>query len=77
MRRGEICGLKWCDVDLESGKIHVQRTIQQINVTLCEMPTKTKHSSRSIALSNEMVRVLKSHKKAGPGEAYPWACIRR
>ncbi|MDN5363970.1 MAG: hypothetical protein PWQ91_1031 [Eubacteriales bacterium] len=63
MRRGEICGLKWADIDLEGGVIHVQRTLQQINGTLIEKPTKTEKSNRSIALSKAMVEVLKKHKR--------------
>ncbi|MCE7792314.1 tyrosine-type recombinase/integrase [Salipaludibacillus sp. CUR1] len=27
MRKGEILGLKWSDVDFENGKIHIRRTL--------------------------------------------------
>ncbi|WP_050381314.1 tyrosine-type recombinase/integrase [Chryseobacterium sp. Hurlbut01] len=32
LRIGEVCALKWGDVDLDNGVIHVQRTIQRIYV---------------------------------------------
>jgi len=45
LRIGEVCGLKWEDVDFEAGVLHVRRTLSRIqNVTHEE--TERKHRSR-------------------------------
>ena len=59
MRRGELCGLKWEDVDLTSGKLMVVRTLQRIyGKGLQEGQPKTGKSRRSIALGQEAVKLL-------------------
>ena len=30
LRRGELLGLKWCDIDLKKGVIHVHRQVARI-----------------------------------------------
>lgn len=30
LRRGEICGLRWCDIDLDAGTISVEQTVLQL-----------------------------------------------
>jgi len=59
MRKGEILGLQWEDVDLEHGVINVQRTLVDIqgNVMLGEPKSAT--AKRSISLSDKASEVLR------------------
>ena len=42
LRRGELLGLKWEDIDLERGDLRVRRQIARINGEVVEAPLKTK-----------------------------------
>ena len=59
LRRGELLGLKWCDIDLKKGIIHVHRQVARVNGEVREVPLKTKNAYRSIAISKEAVEMLK------------------
>jgi len=72
LRVGEICGLKWSDVDLKNEVIHVSRTIQRIKSCSLEAATKTvlisdstksNHSARAIPLPIAITKLFKEHKK--------------
>jgi integrase len=41
LRRGEALGLKWEDVDLENGELHIQWQLQRIEGRLVRRQTKT------------------------------------
>ncbi|HEY3259857.1 MAG TPA: site-specific integrase [Pseudonocardiaceae bacterium] len=58
MRRGELCGLRFSRVDLDSETIGVRRNW----VNGKEKDTKT-HQSRRIALDSETVAVLREHRR--------------
>lgn len=59
LRRGEICGLKWCDVDFIKREIHVCHTVKQNGGVVYEKEhTKTKSSNRVIPLLPAMVKYL-------------------
>ena len=59
MRRSEICGLQWPEVDLVAGKLSVRRTLQLLEGKgLVEGQPKTAKSRRSIALSPTTVDLL-------------------
>ncbi len=71
MRIGEICALRWEDVDTDNGVINVNRTIQRIYVIedgnrrtelILDTP-KTKNSIREIPISKDLLRILKPFKK--------------
>lgn len=63
MRRGEMVGLRWQDVDLERGVLSVRHTLVQGPGKAWESSTpKTKAGRRSIALGTEMVDALKRHR---------------
>jgi integrase len=62
MRRGELCGLKWGDIDLDSGRITVTRSIATVADGTVEKSTKT-HSSRRLALDPGTVQALREHHK--------------
>lgn len=72
LRIGELCALKWCDIDMEERVIKVRHTIQRIYITdegdkkytklLIDTP-KTKESIRDIPLSSDLVKLLNPLKK--------------
>jgi integrase len=59
MRRSELCGLKWENVNLVAGRASVVQTLQRITGHgLVEGQPKTARSRRSIALSPQAVDLL-------------------
>ena len=59
LRRGELLGLKWSDIDLARGIIHVRRQVLRQNGKVVEAPLKTKNSYRNIAIGADAIKVLK------------------
>jgi integrase len=64
MRRGELCGLRCRDVDLEHARLVVRRTIASVNGELVEGDAKTVKSRRTIDLDPATVTTVKSHRAA-------------
>ena len=59
LRRGEVCGLRWCDVDFNKDEIRIFHTVRQNGSTVYEKEhTKTKSSNRVIPLLPAMVKYL-------------------
>ena len=63
LRRGELLGLKWEDIDLEHGDLRVRRQIARINGRVVEAPLKTKNAYRTLPLAENTVSILKEQKK--------------
>ena len=63
LRRGELLGLKWEDVDLERGDLRVRRQVSRINGEVVEAPRKTKNAYRTLPLAEDTVGVLKEQRK--------------
>ena len=63
LRRGELLGLKWEDVDLERGDLRVRRQVSRINGEVVEAPLKTKNAYRTLPLAEDAVSVLKEQRK--------------
>jgi integrase len=64
MRKGELLGLKWSDVDWEKGTLHIQRQLQQVGwggSTL--VPPKTKSGRRKIKLGQGTLAQLEAHRE--------------
>jgi integrase len=64
MRVGELLGLRWRDVDLQAGALHVQQTCQWLSGQgfVFRQP-KTARSRREVALSPETTRRLRQHRQ--------------
>jgi integrase len=63
MRRGEILGLKWEDVDLARGTLSVKRTVSRGTGGTFEFgQPKTPRSRRSLALPRSVVQSLQRHR---------------
>ena len=67
LRIGEVCGLRWSDINQDEGTLHIQRTVQRLYKV--DSPTryteivvaepKTRESNRVIPLSGELLRMVK------------------
>ncbi|GAA1370301.1 tyrosine-type recombinase/integrase [Streptomyces beijiangensis] len=63
LRKGELLGLRWEDLDLAGGTAGIRRTLQRTNSGgLTALPTKTQSSERRIALPTECMRSLEQHR---------------
>lgn len=58
MRRGELLGLRWSDVDLVGGRISVDRSLISVGYELHETRGKTRTARRSIDLDPSSIAVL-------------------
>ena len=58
LRRSEVLGLKWDDINIKEKTIHVQRTRQKIKGGTELSKTKTKGSNRILTLSNGILEQL-------------------
>ena len=63
LRRGELLGLKWEDIDFEHANLRVKRQIARINGEVVEAPLKTKNAYRTLPLAEDTIQVLKQQKK--------------
>ncbi len=63
MRRGEVLGLQWKDVDLERGRLSVQQALVNIAYELELADVKTQTSRRTIDLDERTVAVLRTWRK--------------
>ena len=63
LRRGELLGLKWQDIDMVNGTIRVQRQVARIDGEIVEAPLKTKNSYRNVSIGPDAIEVLKEQKK--------------
>lgn len=62
LRRGELLGLKWRDIDLKKGVITVRRSLIRTRQGLIFSEPKTEKSRRTIPIPKEVVAELKAHK---------------
>lgn len=50
MRRGEVLGIRWCDIDFDNNLIHVRQQIDRINGEIKARDLKTANSHRILPL---------------------------
>lgn len=63
MRRGELFGLEWKDIDFDNNTLKIERTSQYIgNKTIITKGPKTRSGHREIYISQSLVRVLKKYR---------------
>lgn len=77
MRRGEVLGLRWADVDLAAGRLAVRHTIGRVGGKVMAGEPKTAKSRRSIALDPATVAVLRGHRVAQLEERLAWGGLYR
>jgi len=62
MRKGELLGLKWSDLDPAKGILFVRRQMQQLEGEVFLLPPKTKAGRRQIRLGQETLKRLEAHR---------------
>lgn len=62
LRRGELLGLEWSDIDFKNKTVSVSKTLVTINGKLSTQSPKTKRSARTISLDDSTVQILKDWK---------------
>lgn len=62
MRRGELLGLRWDDVDLDVGVLRVRRALGQVNGRASIVEVKTAKSRRALNLAPPVLEALRRHR---------------
>ncbi len=68
LRRGELLGLKWDDIDLDAGTIQVKRQVARIDGEVVEAPLKTKNSYRTLSIGADAIGILREQRGKVSGE---------
>jgi integrase len=61
-RQGELLGLRWEDVDLEGGLLHIRRKLLRVQRQLVESAPKSASGRRTLVLSRLAVEALRRHR---------------
>ena len=63
LRRGELLGLQWDDIDFKKCELRVNKQVRYDKKVLKITEPKTKAANRTIVLPNELIEVLKEYKQ--------------
>ena len=63
MRRGEILGLQWDDLNMQTGELKISRQVVLLNGKIHITEPKTKASVRTIILPEDIVKMLARYKE--------------
>lgn len=64
LRRGEVCGLQWSDIDFVEGTLTVRRTRLEVQGQIFEDTPKSKTSRRRVAIDSQAVVALAKFRNA-------------
>lgn len=71
LRRGEILGLRWCDVDLDHARISVRQALVSVGYEVLKSTPKT-HQARVIDLDSQTVELLQRHRVEQETKKLDW-----
>ena len=63
IRRGEALGLRWSSVDLDRGRLIIERSLVVVNDVVEWSAPRTARSRRSVSLDRETASALRAHRK--------------
>jgi integrase len=63
LRRGEILGLRWRDIDVAAGTLQVTQSVEIVHNKIVLIEPKTDRSRRTVTLPESLLRELARHKK--------------
>lgn len=64
LRRSEVCGLRWQDIDFDSGTMQIRNTVVKTKTLIEHEQTKGAKSKRTLILIADTIPYLQSIKKA-------------
>jgi integrase len=64
LRRGELLGLRWADIDFEGCRLYVRRSVEMVDGRLHEKPPKTARSARTLSIAPLVIAMLKRQKQS-------------
>jgi len=64
LRRGELCALRWCDLDLDRSTLRVELSLEETRAGLKLKEPKTVHGKRRMSLPATTVAALRAHRTA-------------
>jgi integrase len=64
LRRGELCALRWSNVDLDSRTLRVEQSLEQTRAGLRFKAPKIKHGLRTMTLPPSVISELRAHWRA-------------
>jgi integrase len=62
LRQGELLALRWSDLELDAGRLHVRHTLANVDGTLTLLEPKTSRSRRTVTLPDVAVSALRAHR---------------
>ena len=71
MRRGEVLGLRWADVDLQAARLSVRQAVVAVAYEMIESTPKS-HNARVIDLDAETVDLLRAYRRQQDDEKREW-----
>lgn len=71
MRRGELMALRWADVDLDAGVVHVERSVTQVGQERVYVSPKN-HERRDVSIDPRTVATLRTWRKQQLSERLEW-----
>jgi integrase len=72
LRRGELAGLRWSDLNLDEGTLTVSVARVVVGYKVVDSTPKTPKSRRTIALAPAVVETLKGHRTRQKAECLKW-----
>ena len=70
LRRGELMGLQWKDLNMTTGELRIERQVSRVNGELKTFPPKTKSSIRTIVLPQSVLKMLKAYQPSTNGSKW-------
>ena len=74
LRLGELCALRWSDIDLAGGTVRVERTVQRVNfggsTRLLLQSPKSESSARCVPIPADMLSLLQTLARPAAPDTY-------
>jgi integrase len=69
LRQGEALGLRWCDLDLDAGRMTVEHSLGRVKGKGMVLgPVKSRKGARTVAIPKPLLIELRAHRKAQNAE---------
>lgn len=80
LRRGEVLGLMWSDIDWENRALEIKQSATCYKQEFCLSTPKTKNSNRTLLIPDSLLSILQEHLNGGASKSlwlwfqFLWTC---